>query len=283
MSWQLLIAISIILASLSTVLQRYLLKNDKVNPIFFSAVFQFICGVFIGIFGFFSGQLSFPWIPYLVINFIFMIVLYGAGNIFVFKSLSVMEASRYTVLFTSRAIITVIASTFVLHEGLNVNQLVGLLFVLGGVIYVTTSSFRFKIEKGDFLVILASICFGLAVTNDRFLLGHYELYSYVSLAFILPAVCVGLVNYKLMPKISKIFNKKYFLNLCLLCGMYAAAAITFFKALQINTNSSQVASINQVVTIVTVLLSVLLLKEKKDLSKKFIGATLSVIGLILLA
>lgn len=118
-TWQVFIFASVVLTSVATLLQRVLLKDEKSDPVSFSIFFQLLTGLLIGVFGVFFSDMSFPpqWSG-VWFNIILMTVLYALGNVFIFKSLKLIEASTFTVIFASRALFTTLASTMLLHEGL---------------------------------------------------------------------------------------------------------------------------------------------------------------------
>ena len=67
----------------------------------------------------------------------------------------------------------------------------------------------------------------------------------------------------------------------LLCLLYGLAAVSFFAALQASPNSSQIFTINAFGAVITVALSIIILKERDYLVRKLIGAIVSLSGLLL--
>lgn len=282
MTWQFLITLSIIFFSVSILLQRYILKESDSKPIAFSIFFQFLTGALITVAGFLFSSINLPDIIPLIPNLLLMIVLYTFANIFIFKSLKEIEASKYTIIFATRALFTIFASTLILSEGLTVKQLGGTLFILLGVIIVSIESTKFTFRKGELFALLGAIGFGFANTNDRFLLGSFNIYPYMSVIFISPAIFMGLIYYKELKYIKLFLHKSIFKKALLLCVIYALSAITFFAALKIADNSSQVISVNLTSVILTVLLSIIFLKERSHVVKKLAGAILTFAGLFLI-
>lgn len=284
MTWQLLILVSVTLYSISVLLQRVILKEDKSRPIAYSIFFQLLTGVFIGAIGFIFADMSLPEnLDSLIVNLILAAVLYGFGNVFIFKSLKEIEASRFTIVFATRAFFTVLASSLLLQESLTGIQFLGALLIFSGVVLVNFKSAKFSLDKGSLLALFGAAAFGTANTNDRFLLKSFEIYPYITIAFIAPAILVSFIYPKELKHIKLFLEKKVFKKVLLLSVVYAFTAITFFAALQLGDNSSQIASINLTSVILIVLLSAIFLKEKGNLAKKVIGAVLSFAGLLLLA
>lgn len=283
MSWQILLFISILLSAFSTILQRVLLREEKSDPVSYSILFQFMTGLLIAIVGYVVGPMRLPDLASVSLNLVIMIGLYAGGNVLLFRALKEIEASRFTIIFSSRAIFTILASSVLLGELLTVKEFLGVVLIIAGIIYVTKVSLKLSLQKGEVLALLAAICFGLATTNDRVLLRSFEVYPYVALAFIAPAIFTASVFPKSLRNMSGFLRKSLLLKMLILSVIYSGSAITFFFALKLSSNSSQLASINQLVTVVTVLLSIIILKEKQELIRKFFASIISFIGLLLLS
>ena len=283
MTWLYYIGISVVLYSFSVTLQRILLKDQNNSPIAFSILYQLIVGILVGIAGLLFSDFQIPAsIKEIIPNLILMVLFYGFSNVFIFSSLKNTEVSIFTVLFSTRALFTTLASSLILDETLDSRQLTGLFLILLSVAFLNLQGNKFKIGKGEIFALLGALLFGLANTNDRFLLQNMDLYPYVTLAFIAPAIFIAGVYPKEIVKIKGILNTKTLGKLLLLCGIYATSAVTFFIALQSGTNSSQISAINLSSVILTVLLGILFLGERTNLLKKIVCAIISFAGLLLL-
>ncbi len=283
MTWQIFIALSVVFYSISVLLQRSILKESNSQPVAFSIFFQLLVGIIIGITGFFLGQSSLPPLGPFAFFLALVTCLYGFGNAFLFKSLQITEASKFTVLFSCRAFFTILASTLFLQEGLGPKQLVGVLCIFSAVAIVSLKSTRFEFNKGDLFALIAAMCMGLANTIDRHLLQHLLLYPYVSFSFIVPSLFTAVMQPKEVKHLPLFWKKNLLPKVLLLCFLYSLAAITFYNALFLGTNSSQVISVNLTNVIVITVLSIFFLKERDNIPKKVIGAALSFVGLLLLS
>lgn len=282
MSWQLLIAISVIISAIPVLLQRILLKDDEIEPISFSIVFQLGVAFVISILTLIiKGSITFPNMQTLSSSILLMTITYSLANIYIFKSLKITEASRFTVIFASKTLFAIIASTIFFQEGLTNFQWIGALLLIIGVVVVYFQNNHSRLNKGDFYALLAAILFGIANTNDRYLVQSFEPYSYVVLGFLLPGITIAMLNPSKIKNIKTYFHRAFISKMALLCLLYGIAAVTFFAALQLSTNSSQIFTINAFGAILTVILSIIFLKERDALARKLIGATVSLIGLLL--
>jgi len=282
MSWQILILINVVTYSIGVLLQRLIVKEDKADPIAFSILFQLLVGIIVGIYGFIFEDMSIPPLAPLAINLILMAVLWGLANIFNFSALKVTEASVFTIIFSTRGIFTTLASGYFLGEFLNSKQWLGSFFILLGIVLVSIKPKGFKFTKKELLSLLTAMAFGFANTNDRILLSSFNLYPYVSLAFIVPAFAVALYRPKSVLNIGNFIKKGVIEKTILVAVVFAASSLAYFKALQITPNSSQVASISVSGVILTVLLSIIFLKEGDRMPQKLLGSVASFVGLVLM-
>lgn len=260
-----------------------LLKNNTADPKAYAVFFQLLVGVMIATVGFLFTEMTFPsnW-QSLLPNLVLMMFLYGFGNLFVFQALKKTEASTFIIIFSSRVLITILVSSFFLNESLNFLQIIGTLLILASILLVNIKSAKLTFSKKELTSLLSALCFGLAVSNDSFLVKHFDLYPFVTIAFILPPLLIIATDLTVIKKMKVFWQKTTFAKMFLLSTIYALAAVFFFIALQTSKNSSQVASLDLVGVIVTVLLAVIFLKERDDLLKKILGAILSFIGLMLM-
>lgn len=282
MSWQFLTGVSVLLYSVSVLLQRVLLKDGKSESISFSIFFQVGVAIVIGILVLIiHGKIPIPDFTQISWSVLAMTILYALANVFIFKSLKVTEASRFTVIFSSKTLFAVLGASLIFREGLTATQWLGAILIIAGVIIVSVKDFSKKFNKGDLLALLAAILFGLANVNDRFLVRFFDPYSYVVIGFLLPGLAIAVFYPKKLANLKIYLRKRFIYKMAILCLLYGLSAVAFFAALQITPNSSQLFSINSFGAILTVVLSIVILKENDRIAKKILGAVISVAGLLL--
>ena len=131
------------------------------------------------------------------------------------------------------------------------------------------------------LTLAAAFFVGIAFINDTYLLNKVDLFFYLPLVFLLPAVFAAIINYKRLFKISKVMSWKLTLKTSLLSLMFALSATSTFAAYEKGHNAAQIAILNQTSTILIVLLGIIFLKERNHLFLKIIGGVVSLIGVFL--
>jgi len=282
MNWQFLITASIIFGSISNLLKRVIAKHTKSKPIAYSIFYMFIIGIAMTFFGLLSNQMILPNLKPLLPNLLLMGFFYGFANIFIFKSLKQIEASKFTILFSIRTFFTILASSFLLKEFLSTRQLLGVIVVFISIILINLKRFKFSLGKGELFALAGAICFGLAISNDRFLLQFFKPYPYTAISFLTASTVLAVIYPKELRHFKLFLNKDIFAKILILSILVGFNVLTFLAALHASDNSSQVASISLSGGVVTVLLAIIFLKERKNLSKKIIAALIGLTGLILL-
>ena len=280
-SWQVLITISVITFSVSTLLQRILMKDNRTDPVAYSLFFQVCTGIVILVYAFIHG-FQMPNLLLLPINTLIMISFYAAANIFIFKSLSLIEASEFTILFVSRAFWTILAAILFLGEKFLTKQLIGTLLILFGVVVVSYKKKNFTLNRGSIYALIGAVFLGFAFTNDAFLVGHFDAASYTGIAFILPGLGILAYAPKSILRMKPLFQPNILLKLILLSVVYGTAALTVYMAYQVGHNAAVLGALSQTSTILTVILAVIFLKETSQLWKKVLGAIIAFIGVVLI-
>jgi drug/metabolite transporter (DMT)-like permease len=277
-----LILFSIVFLSISRVLQKLLFKGNNSNPVVFAVCYQLIVGLIIFIYALITGFNLEGYQNY-ILSILLSGILYTFANLFVFKAFQKTDASIATVALASSAIWTTIASIILLKETISTNQLIGLILVTLSLVLISYERKKLKLtDRGFVYGILAAILFGVAFTNDAFIIGDRDSESYLSIAFILPALLLALIQFKELKNFKSTINKNSVLKIFALGIFYALANIATFTAYQLGTNASVISPLQQLSTILTVLLAVLFLKEKDNITRKIVAAGISILGAILI-
>ncbi len=282
MTWIVAIFLSVFFYTISILLQRTVLKAENTDPTAFSIFSQVFIAVLIAIYALFTTGLHFTFTNSMVFPLILLALLYGFGSLAIQHALKISDVANFTLLFASRGVFTVLASTLLLHEGLNPKQIVGAVFIFVSILLVTLKTQSISMRKADLIALLAAALLGFANTNDRYLLSLMKLFPYLVLGYLLPAFFSTVIFPKSAMKMFTMFSLTTFVKSCIFCVLYAISGVTFFIALQTAPNSSQVAIINLTSVIFIVILSMIFLKERENIAKKLLAVAISFAGLVLL-
>ena len=123
--------------------------------------------------------------------------------------------------------------------------------------------------------------YGLAVVIDVVNLRATDPLSYLALVNIL----IGIILLVIFPKAIKLLkvatNKSFLKKMLPLSCFSAAQAIAYYFALA-KGPASQIAPIGQAQVIITIILAVIILKERDNLFRKIIAAVLVMVGVFFL-
>lgn len=195
-----------------------------------------------------------------------MTLFYSLGNVLTFKAFKIAEASEVSIIFASSSVWAVLAALIVL-----------------GVVAINYSRTKWQLNKGHLFALLGAMLFGIAFTNDAYIIGRYNsISSYMILAFTLPALATLVFKPKSTTNIPQYLNKKIVPALLLCAVFYALSAITIFGAYKAGGPASIISPLHQTNIIFTVLIGYFFLKEKDKLPNKIIGTILAFSGALLL-
>ncbi len=281
MNWFSLTLLSVFIVSIANILQRILMKDDKSNPYSYAIIFHLLLGVINLVFAMIHGFQPLP-LNANLIGFMLAVVLWGIGTIFLFKALQLLESSEVTILTSIRALVTIVASMLFLHESFNGQKVLGTIIILASIFLVTNFKKGAKFfNKGVVYSLAMAFFYGLAVVVDVFNLKNYEPISYIAIGNFM----IGFILLLIYPKALKQwrdFVKPEFLKKMMPLGILSSVqGIAYVFALT-KGPASQIAPISQAQVIVTVLLAVIVLKERTNLFRKIIAAFLVMFGVILL-
>jgi drug/metabolite transporter (DMT)-like permease len=284
MIWQIFLAISILTESFGRAFQRFLLKGDKNNPIIYLIWVQLIASLYVFSFTIFFTGFKIPAnLPSLLPHLSLIPLFYSAGPLLIYKSLQQTEASIFTILFNSRAVIVVIGSIILLKNHFSLIQILGTILILTSIIIVSLKKERIQFKKGELFSLLAGFLIALGTINDSIILKSFDPLSYVAFGFLLPGLFIWAINYKLTPKILSFTKTELFPKLALLSLFFATTYSTYCLAFSSSQDGAKIGAIFPVSSILTVLISIILLKERDRLPIKIAAALISFLGVYLVS
>ncbi|MDO8487239.1 MAG: DMT family transporter [Candidatus Curtissbacteria bacterium] len=281
MSWIVLALASVIFFSISALLQKVLMKNDKSDPYAYSIMFQFLIWAVAATVVLWTGFVM-PPIKTYPLNFLFSSVMYGLGTICAFKALKYIEASEFTIISSVKAIVTIISAVLILGEVFDYKKALGTALVLISAYLVTQKSRKIKFNKGTLYALGTALTYGLAITNDTFLLKYSEVFSYLTVGNLITVLFVIAIKPTAVKNLNHFFDLAILSKMLILGILYSFGAVAFYLAIQSGAAASQISPILQTSVIVTVLLAAIFLGERDNLVKKIASAILVTIGVILI-
>lgn len=284
MSWQIFLTISILAESFGRVLQRFLLKDGtKVDPMAYAVWAQFLSGFLLLIYAFIAGFKIPSNFTIILPNLLLMLIAYTGMNIFVYKALNYTEASVFTVLFAARVIFIVLGATILLKEPFSVKQISGTALIILSIVIISFKKQNIKFKKGELFSLLAGLFLAVGAINDTYILKVFDVKSYSPFGFLIPSFLIWGLNLRSSKNIIKLPRLKIFPGIVLLAAIYSASYLFYNLAYFSGNNAGQMAAIYQITSVLTVILAIILLKERSKLLIKLLAAILGFIGVLLIS
>lgn len=279
MQWFIFAGINVVSSAVSALFQKLAMKKEESDPVIASILFQFLLTFFGALFALFTGfhLPSLTLFPYFLLSG----ALYAGGTVAFFRSIKLIEASEMTVLAGSGVLFTILISFLFIHEQLTPTQLVGAILILCAVILINYNRKTFRLNTGAWLAVLGAACYGIAVVADTYIVKRYDAVSFLPLASFTPGLIISLWYARKVPETIRSL-KHIDRNLLIYSFLYAIQGVTFYLALQYGALVSQMSTISRASIILTVLLAMILLKEREKVILKVLSAVLVTAGVLLI-
>lgn len=280
MSWQFLTAVSVITLAVSVLLQRVLLHKDKSDPIAYVIVFNSLVAAIIFLYSYIHGfhlpDFSKLWLPILI-----TIALYGAGHVAYAKTLQRVEASVFSILFSTNAIWTMVMGLVVFHEQLTNWQLIGAVLIFASVAMLIERKREVKLDSGIWLGLLTGVLFGFATVGWVYVSRFSDAATWTALSFAGGALVVLITNPKSVTRMRPFLSGGRPARLLILGILFSISAVALITAFQYG-NVSLIAPLQQTSLILTIILAVIFLGEKSRLGHKVAAAAICFAGVVLI-
>lgn len=177
----------------------------------------------------------------------------------------------------------VVVSTLVIHEGLTLRQYAGAAILLVA-IWVMLSTHVSKRMHGRWLhafllSVAAAVCYGVAVTSEKYLLDRTGLSTYLVFGWGAEWLLACTLALFIGRRKLKLFQYRYFLQEGMVSGIFrTGAAFLFIIALVSSNNSSVVAVWSGLRVLLAALLGIVLLHERHYIKRKVEASLLALLA-----
>lgn len=281
MSWFIWILISVITTAIANIFQRVLMREKDNDPYGTTVIFLFAAAFLTGLFALWKGFV-YPPIGAHVWNFAGSMFCWGVGTIFLFLAYQVLGSSEVAIISAFGSVVTIITALMFLGETFTFQKSIGVLLIICSILLLNLKKGMSFFNKGMIYALISTILFGVAVTNDAFILRSYDAVSYTSVSLLLPALLLLILRPKTVSTFKRLGNNLYTKHQFFVAIFYSAQAIAYYVALQMGRNSSQIAPIYKSNIILTVILAMIFLKERDNKWMKLCSAILVTVGVLLI-
>ena len=281
MTWQLYTIISVLSLSSSILFQKILLSKFKSDPYAYAVVFQGLVGVLLMTFALLVG-FRLPGIENVMVPAVISIIAFGFGHIVYAKTLQLVEASAFAVLFATHAIWITLLGILLFSEHLTILQIIGAIIIFCSVCILVKNIKALRPDQGTLLGLLTGLLFGIAITAWSYVGRHTDATSWAAISFVGTSLVVFLVRPQSAKRMKMLFSSKVFLSLGTLCVLYAIGSLTMLYAYR-DGSLSVITPLRQSGIIITTLLAILLIAgERNQIKRKLGAAAFCFIGVLLM-
>jgi len=263
------------------ILSRVLTVESK-NPRAFSIVFNLICIIMSLILFIGGGSYKIFSLPTRIDAWIYLLIasfFYGLNERFRFLISKLLEASIYSILENITVIIAFIISFFLYKETLTVTKLSGAILIFLSFLLVSEIKKSKISARGFFLGIVTSICLGFAMSLDKKGALFFNPETYNLLLWVVPFVVLYFPGIKIREIKSEF--KQFTWKIILLAFFNFVGFYLSLKAFLL-ADATKVIPVVQTYILLTVIVGILLLKERNNLFRKLLAGIIAVVGVFLL-
>lgn len=285
MTWQILLAIYLILGTASYLLRRSLAKtleqhNKAINGFFFLVVL-YPLGLIAA--SFTNPNLAIGWQNLgilLMASAVFPLI-----NLLAFRASKDVDAGLYTILNNLTPIITIAAASTLLSESLNSQQQLGAVVIIASTFLATLPRLRHRSSTSlsGLAFALASVSLlGLAIVFERWMLTRIDFGAYLVFGWGAQTLWMTIIAWPERHNIRILKDKSKFIPILGYGITNALKGLCFVGALKLSGNASLVGASASFMAVLVVLSAYLILKEKEGLWFKVGAVVLGTIGLLVL-
>jgi drug/metabolite transporter (DMT)-like permease len=218
--------------------------------------------------------------PYSIFLFALLGLTEFIGTFLYMKMHTYSDLSISSILSRTRLIWVPIIAFFLINENLNSNDYVGILVIFAGV-SLTMAPKKLLADKGAIYANVSAFVIAINIVITKMLLP-YSSNSVLMIALALPSIFLyPLFMKNAQQRIHTLFKtnilmKTFSIGLGLVSIYLFLAAIRFGEASKVN-------AVYQGMLIFSVIAGIIFLKERENIWRKLIGATITVVGVVLLS
>ncbi len=280
--WLILTLLSVLVASVATILQKVLMKGEKSDPYSYAVVFHILMGLVALTFGLVSGT-DFSLFQGNIWMLFLAAALWGTCQVFLFKALQLAEASEVTIVSGVRVIVTILASVIFLNEVFTGWNVFGTVLILISTVLIANRKKGLKFDKGLLYTLAMAFFGGLAIVADSANVQQYEVLAYSAFSNILAGLFILAVYPKTVTQWKTFVNLNFLAKILPVTVFSVLQGMLYLFAFTYGEHTAEIGTIRQASVIVTVLLAVLFLGERDNLWKKCIAAMLVTLGVFFLS
>jgi drug/metabolite transporter (DMT)-like permease len=282
MSWQLLTLIAVLVFSSSTVLHRILMKDRASDPYTQTIVMYGLAGIGSLMLSLYLGRFHYQVTTNQFLLFIPLACFISGGSVLLFKGLQTLGASESSILKSVQNLWVVIGAFILLGEPFSMMKVAGTIVIMLGICVALWKRNQLTFGRGSLLVIISTLLYSSSDLLSLYFVRDFDPLSLLVYISFLPVIVLLILKPKTVKKIPFYFKPRRALVIVVLSLIDIVGTLSVYMAYQVGRNAAQIGPLMGTITIVSVLIAIIFLKERDNMRNKLIGALIVVVGVWML-
>lgn len=209
-------------------------------------------------------------------------IVYFAGGTFFYTSYKGNSPSISIVLGTISVVISSLLGTILLHDRYTLSMIMGIVMILSAISFLNIN-IKDKINKYNLYAILGGMCFGVAFTIDKSMSTTISPFMYLGLMCFSVAIVSVVTNFKLIKDESSKLKGKNYLPIISSSIFGSTFNLFTFFAYRFGANVGIADAVNNTTVFLVILVEIILLKDRNNITKKLLAASIATLGVIIIS
>ena len=285
MNWLVLTLLAIIFRSFQSITVKVLSNSAKVSPMAQSVLFTGAAAILSLIISPIIGGISTAGLSELWAVALIMVLAQSFGNILFFKGLAALEASVTAIAFSSILLWSVILSVMFLGSSFSIVQIFGIVFLFAAIVMVQYKKGVKKVEPAILYIVFSALLFAVFQVSSAELAKTVPAATYLLLNFAGATVIVWLIYFKRVNSdLKELSRQKLMVSQAVALAAICSTGYFVFSyfAYMAAPDRGVVVVLLTSQVVLSVILGILLLKERENTGRKLGAGFLALIAGILI-
>lgn len=206
----------------------------------------------------------------------------SGGSVLLFKGLQTLGASESSILKSVQNLWVVIGAFILLGEPFSMMKVAGTIVIMLGICIALWKRNQLTFGRGSLLVIISTLLYSSSDLLSLYFVRDFDPLSLLVYISFLPVIVLLILKPKTVKKIPFYFKPRRALVIVVLSLIDIVGTLSVYMAYQVGRNAAQIGPLMGTITIVSVLIAIIFLKERDNMRNKLIGALIVVVGVWML-
>ncbi len=209
-----------------------------------------------------------------------VIIITLLANSLTIKAYKTEDISNISILSSVTLVTTVLLGVTFLAERLNAYKISGIILIILGIFVIFFEGKKLAVSRGLLIALIAKILWGFQPLFDKKALNSFDFLAYL-------VIIMGILSFShlLLPWVREeavLIFSKYKRKILLSRSFVTLGLVAYLWSIKRGSISIVNTNVDTFFLLVTVLIGIIILKERKHLLKKLVGCLVCILGIILL-